>query len=281
MFFEYGQRSKKYSKKKKNKKKKGQVFQTRRKNNFLKIQDRLYRRMSSEIPFKFSLQHSLKKFFVPFNCGSITIEASIVVPLFLLASIMLLSVIDMMNSYIIQEEKCYEQARQMAVYGSIGSPLTETDYIELTIPKVVHPPINGPGYQTFVMVNHCKVRIWNGYHGGDCNGEDESKGYAYVTKEGEVYHKKRDCSHLNLTINQINGATISKKRNEEGAKYYGCEYCAKGILKRDLFKYTFYVTPYGNRYHTSLLCSELKRTVEVVPMRVAKEKPLCKDCAKG
>lgn len=50
----------------------------------------------------------------------------------------------------------------------------------------------------------------------------------YVTVSCSVYHKKLNCSHLNLSVTKVSGGNVSSRRNENGEKYHACESCSRG-----------------------------------------------------
>ena len=70
----------------------------------------------------------------------------------------------------------------------------------------------------------------------------------------------------------VQGKEISGLRNESGGRYYACEHCGgKGGGPA-------YITDYGDRYHSSLSCSGLKRTVYAVPLSEVIGKGACSKC---
>lgn len=105
--------------------------------------------------------------------------------------------------------------------------------------------------------------------------EEEEEEKVYVSASGTVYHRKATCSYLKLSIKQIAFGEVAAARNKDGEKYRPCEYCARGAVDETVF-----ITDYGNRYHTSLSCGELKRTVQSMTLAEAEEKGLraCKKC---
>ena len=105
--------------------------------------------------------------------------------------------------------------------------------------------------------------------------EDEEEEKVYVSANGTVYHKKATCSYLKLSIRQIEFDEVAAARNKDGEKYRPCEYCCRNTVGETVF-----ITDYGNRYHTSLSCGELKRTVQSMTLSEAEEKGLraCKKC---
>ena len=107
--------------------------------------------------------------------------------------------------------------------------------------------------------------------GGFGKEEDET---VYVTETGLVYHKDYHCTYLDLSIRMVQGKEISGLRNESGGRYYACEHCGgKGGGSA-------YITDYGDRYHSSLSCSSLKRTVYAVPLSEVIGKGACSKCVR-
>ena len=96
----------------------------------------------------------------------------------------------------------------------------------------------------------------------------------YVAENGVVYHKDRECSYIDVSLNAASVSSVEGMRNSQGAKYYPCELCmsegnAGGIV---------YVTNTGNRYHTSVNCSGLKRTVYEMEVTGECVLPACSRC---
>ena len=124
------------------------------------------------------------------------------------------------------------------------------------------------------VTQRAAVRAWTGKeYGEDGRDSGETGGdRVYVTATGSVYHKDRECSHIRLSITQVEKEQTAELRNEDGAKYYPCEDCqTQGISE-------VYITPTGNRYHGSLSCSGLKRTVTSVTVEEASGYRPCKAC---
>lgn len=99
------------------------------------------------------------------------------------------------------------------------------------------------------------MHSWVGYvHGLD--SFTNLAEYVYMTANGTVYHRNRECSHIRLHIQSVDGKDIKKSRNSSGGKYKRCVYCKPRLSDEKL-----YITSDGDRYHNTLNCSGLKRSV--------------------
>ena len=101
-------------------------------------------------------------------------------------------------------------------------------------------------------------------------GEEET---VYVTETGMVYHRDYHCTYLELSIQMVPASALDGLRNESQESITpaaaACTGKAHGLV---------YVTDYGEKYHSSLNCSGLKRTVYAVPLSEAVGKGACSKC---
>jgi hypothetical protein len=116
-----------------------------------------------------------------------------------------------------------------------------------------------------------RVKEWSGYSPSWFHKDEET---VYVAEYGIVYHKNYYCPYLNPSIKPVTSGQLSSLRNKNGAKYYKCERCGASLLG------IYYVTDYGDRYHSSLNCSGLKRTIYAVKKSEVGGKGACSKCAK-
>ena len=250
--------------------------------------------------------------------GSLTLEAAIVLPIFLSLAISLISVLEMMNLYARVEFALHETAREISLmaypanyvktfgeeifddaleielpdenilnplvsetlvrtmftdnfgYKNLNSSLikngeagifffrsdivNEKGDIDLIVTYKVEPLFNMFGLGKMTFCNRVKMHSWTGYIRERKYEEDE---YVYITDNASVYHTRRDCTHLCLTINSVTVSELEKSRNKDGKIYKACKKCGDD---ENISGY-FYITPYGEVYHTSLSCSGLKRTI--------------------
>lgn len=258
--------------------------------------------------------------FLPEFQGSMTVEAALVLPMFLFFVLNLLSVIEMLRFHGNLTWALNEVGGNLAIYGHIyedvigdkdqkfknelGEVAFSYLYIREKLEEVLgestikHSPVvdglDGILFsKTEIMekdvidlvltyrmempfslgktrVYHCYyARGWTGYdvtgnkkEGEGANGELDC---VYVTEYGTVYHGKRSCSHLELSIRSVNVQDIELLRNKDGERYDRCLKCSEG--NGDFF----YVTEYGDKYHEDSGCSGLKRVILEISLQEAKE----------
>ena len=130
--------------------------------------------------------------------------------------------------------------------------------------------IPAPFFKNLGMPIQIQVRQ-KAYTGYQKPSEEDNEGaYVYLAENGTVYHLTRDCSHLNLTIRPVG----ADRCREQYAELTPCEYC--GDEAADVY----YITDTGERYHTSMECGGLKRTVRRVPLSDAQGYAPCSRCGK-
>ena len=114
-------------------------------------------------------------------------------------------------------------------------------------------------------------RKWVGdiYKGGA-----QEDGYVYVTPEGEVYHATKSCRAIKLSLNRCNLFEIQGKRGENGQKYYPCMKC----MFEESMIYLVYYTDYGTFYHADLNCSSIKRTITKTLLSEVENRRKCSFC---
>lgn len=229
------------------------------------------KRRTGGFPEKAFLCTSLKKI----RQASLAVETALVLPLFFLG---VLSLISFMDLYRVQTEhltKLCERAKETGMYAYA---LDGSGVEEITLPDAYsYQPISSviPLPKVY-MVNTVKVHAWIGReHTAFGEGEaHETEPMVYLTENGSVYHKDLNCSHLNLSVTEISGSSVSSRRNAYGEKYHACESCSQGQKPAG----TVYVTEKGNRYHNSASCSGLKRTVRLVKESEAGDVHACSRC---
>ena len=129
-----------------------------------------------------------------------------------------------------------------------------------------------------------RVNTWQQMKISDYDGESmvqergEDGSYVYLAENSKVYHRDEYCVYLNPGITSIRYSDVEKERNRSGGKYKMCLSCGKGISFGG--NVLVYITPYGDRYHSSRQCSGLKRGVHRVLLSQTGDLPPCSKCGK-
>ena len=229
--------------------------------------------------------------------GSITLEAAIVITIFMLAILSVISYITVLNKQLHNQKQinnmgialsklnyykqCTEKSKKYSEdlgllesgvqsfkqSGEIEKKTSEEGVIDIVFPYIVRIPyINKP----IVLTQRCYLKDWTGY---DLTKEQE---LVYITKNGKVYHVTKECTHLSLKISKIGVIELKIKRNCYGQVYNRCSICVnkKGTLGSEVF-----ITEDGNKYHNSLMCSGLLRNIITVEKSKVKNMPPCSRCS--
>lgn len=158
----------------------------------------------------------------------------------------------------------------------IGSSfLEENDEIDLVVSYTTSIP--------FVLFDFLHPRFQERIHtrafvGVDSrgDGDEEEDVIVYVTPTGRVYHRDKNCTYLRLSVSQILYGDVGGKRNGGGGKYKPCHRCARGLhLSADT---PVWITNYGDRYHTNRGCSEIKRTIQEIFLSEVGNRAPCSKC---
>ena len=208
--------------------------------------------------------------------GSMTVEASIAIPVFLFAMINLLSIILMFGEYSSTLADMHRKGKELAVHAHIledGADVNN-DLVIMTKVQALKPMIPIMGFDTARTFVNCQIRKWTGYDvtGGPSTNEDEE--WVYITPTGSAYHRNPNCSYLNPKIYSAVSSQIGKYRNASGEIYRQCESCRDITITGICF-----YTEYGNRYHSTLKCSGLKRTIHSVLLSEVGGRHLCSKCS--
>lgn len=191
-----------------------------------------------------------------------------------------------MGEYLDTEELDHSCIRNgfSGIHTFLSTFMEEEDSIDIILVYNIKLPLLFFSVKDLQMVQRVRMRGWNGHRvaakdsGGDAleeTGEEEE--IVYITETGTVYHRTRDCTHLKLSIQAVDFKQAEDLRNVNGGKYYRCPLCCG---TDDLEGKTVYITDTGDRYHESLDCSGLKRTIIAIPISQVGTRTPCKRCGK-
>ena len=149
------------------------------------------------------------------------------------------------------------------------------EIIDLMASYKIDTPFDIFGIRNFRVINRARIRAFTGYDNTrrkDSDSEEDEE-TVFITDHGSVYHRNINCSHLKITVRETTEADVSNERNENGGKYYACEFCGNRKSSGRL-----YITGEGDRYHTTLSCPALKRGIQAVPLSAVGDRRACKTC---
>lgn len=238
------------------------------------------------------------------NKGSATVEASLILPMFIFGALVLFHGIRLHMA----EAVLYEAAAETVEYMAELSYITETNYLvpkskigqyvdnKELVENYIIGGIDGVSFlgstylddEGYVCLNvSYKVGInvpiignlsghrtyvirqkaYKGYKEREDGQElTEDEIYVYITDNREAYHASRGCTHLVLSI------TPSTKTKARANRYSPCEFCGEASEGSVL------ITKHGNKYHGRADCLGLKRTVYRVKKSQVQGLGACERC---
>lgn len=203
--------------------------------------------------------------------GSMTLEAAFAVPFLLCAVTALLYLFAYTSVQAEESKELMERASLLAV--TAGQGYGSDPYVKLWDSDMVSLPFSSLNFGRRLVTKRVVVRAWVGYT-GETFQKDAGEMLVYITPDGTVYHKNRDCSYLRLSIRQISYSSLRDERNQSGSRYVPCVYC----IRRGWVGGTVYITDHGTSYHSSMACRGLKRTIMAVPLSGAGGRKCCSRC---
>lgn len=118
------------------------------------------------------------------------------------------------------------------------------------------------GTYSTTLSNQIKQKAFVGFSKEEFNEEDV---YVYVTPNREAYHLRRDCTHLLLDVRMVSSVSTGN--------YSPCHYCGIGAVGRMV-----YIAKNGEVYHCRRDCVGLKRTVRRMKRSTVEGLGVCSRC---
>jgi len=154
--------------------------------------------------------------------------------------------------------------------------MSKNNMINLVVTYTVRNPFDifGIGIMTFTQSASTNAWLGDTYNIDKSeNASNTDDTIVYITPSGSVYHTNRNCSYLILSIHETSVNQLENQRNESGGKYYACEKCGNKSCEG-----IFYITDYGDRYHTTANCSALMRNIMAVQLSTVLDRKQCNKC---
>ena len=244
------------------------------------------------------------------ECGALTVETSIIFPLF---TIIVITFIYFMQVYyiygnvnmamynagtILSAQAGIEGDKNITrdninnqIYNNLTKDVLDNSYIlngldgidtasssydtseDIICMKTMYSiavPFRIIGIDNYKINQKMLVRGWT----GDKNLITHNN-FVYITKTGSVYHTDIQCTYLMVKKIPILRKDIDNYRNDGGAKYYPCKECDD--CKQGEY---VYITKYGTSYHNTASCSAIRRTVIPIDIHELKGMKKCAKCCK-
>ena len=209
--------------------------------------------------------------------GSVTIEAAVIIPIL----VMFLYLIAGIGLFTVGLEKKYSDTTELARKASVAAYLAkEHDGSVIVMPGIdaFKGEFLGIKLQKTALY-HVSAKPFIGMSLKDIGGtgSDDEDSMVFITENATVFHKDSNCTHLKLSIHQTFLSNVPELRNLDGGKYKPCEKCGKKG-----FGEVVIITKEGDRYHSDISCSGLKRTVRSVTQQEARSMGLspCSRCGR-
>lgn len=253
------------------------------------------RRTSPKNIIVYIFSHVKKSIAASFN-GSLSLEASLVVPIFIFALGSMIMLIEMERlqsnifeslhqsiSYSFDNRSTVDYKKVFMNYldskenpyicldkGAEGITLTDSSsidddgYIRISAEYKEKPFIS-----LFPLMNaEIKDSIFGHSFTGYVNSNGKGNYFnddiqVYVTLTGVKYHKDRECSYIKVKLNKVMAADIKMLRNASGKKYSPCHECHPKL------EGTLFIAEYGDKYHSSNSCTAIKKTVKTIGLKEA------------
>jgi len=247
------------------------------------------------------------------STASLTIEAAMILPIFLFGMFTLISLFSVLRCDIAMEESVCLMALSIAKSAAIewgiesyeissklceflgeeysellpieggfesidysGTDISNHELLILNVKYESRLPFDSLNLFHREASNGIVVHTWIGFENGlDGLNSNYYEEYVYVTEYGTVYHRDRNCSHIMLSVRETRYNRINELRNSGGHKYYPCEQC-----RPDSKSAHIYITEDGDRFHGSLNCSGLKRTIYTKKLSEIGNMRECSKCGK-
>lgn len=245
--------------------------------------------------------------------GSLTTEAAMVIPLFIMCLTALLCIILAIQIQVRVQKALYNQAMKTAGYsyylsladasetveeilqeeyikyavidevgrdfldrsivvgGSRGislgwTPMPEERMFDVLIKYKIKVPFDFLGIAAINMTARARCHTWEPGESGNASWDEE---YVYMTPHGSVYHTYRDCTYLEVKVQQT-------KMSSAMYSYSPCSICTKTAPNLTA---TVYITEYGTKYHVDRMCRSLIKNYMCISKEEAeKNYPICSKC---
>ncbi len=212
--------------------------------------------------------------------GSLTVELSLVFPLFFFAVIGLIYILIWFQKAESTQSSLVSSVRHGAalsiqtdkLIGKFGSNIP--DDLILSKKCSVSPDIP---FFSYVKINTKNRVVMRKYTGVKSMEEYDSDEIVYITHSGEVYHCDSSCTYLKAQVKEVSIGELQKITNYNNEHYKPCSMCiTKGLSDNA----GVYITRYGIRYHSDVSCKAILKNKMAVRYKAVENKRACSKCGR-
>lgn len=208
--------------------------------------------------------------------ASMTVEAAAALPLFFLAVVSMICMMDLYGTFAGRVVQLQEQAETAGTWASVAGEHA-LSVIDLPAGFTYRPQWYPEALPAVRIAVRGRVHTWTGRdrsETAEVPEETEQEELVYVTEYESVYHTSSECTHLSLSVQAVSGSRAGQLRNQDGKTYHACEKCVGSGGKNG----TVYVTREGTCYHNDAQCSGLTRSVRLVKKSEVDGLHICSRC---
>lgn len=243
--------------------------------------------------------------------GTLTLEAAVSVPLFLLAFLVLTGLMDVYRIQAEVKASISQSARELGMYAYAWEYLQESpagvlssaacaaygqnalpdlgegvqisllrssyqeDSIHLVADIFYRLPVSFGPITAIHLENQARVGVWTGADPDRYLDLSEKKktGMVYITEHESVYHTSSSCTHIRLSVHAGMLEQVKSLKNDYGESYQPCARCGNHSSGE-----TVYYSDKGTCYHRDAGCGGLKRKVRLVKLEEVEGKQICSRC---
>lgn len=147
-----------------------------------------------------------------------------------------------------------------------------TTIMDLSVRYKIEIPVLLFRIPVLSMEEIVRIKGWTGHETKMV--DDFENIIVYVTEYGIVYHQDAHCTHLELSLKATKKDRVKQLRNQNGEIYKSCSRCKGDSGDSD----SVYVTDYGDKYHFSLDCKDIKRSIYAVSITDIRGMGGCSKC---
>ena len=259
-------------------------------NNFRTARSRrgaaVFQDKSLQVPtpnVQFDVCNCLKKRVLPFisrkKDASISVEAAVVLPMFLFFSLALLSPIRWLDEQRKAQTKTEQLCEELSQWSYIEGTEDTEEMITYEWSYREPIPFFSEVFRGVEMHVAAQRRKWIGLDGklrslDDGIGTEAEETMVYVGANRSRYHVRQDCHYISNQYEAISFIEAKERRTSSGHRLKPCNSCKPNADGEGMV----YVTKEGDHYHGFTSCAAMGAYVKMVPLREVEHLGGCSYC---